>query len=119
MFAPAKKVSYDRISVSIVTFHAYLMIIVGKLARILRGRNGDQHLDLYHRTQRLTGPENKDLDRERQKGRWHRARIPRQPRRVGNGFQRWEGVCSYLSRNGRTVSKSGSVFEVTNDWICD
>jgi len=41
-------IQYDlhHISIYILTFHAHLMIIVSKLARILRGRNGDQHLDI-------------------------------------------------------------------------
>ena len=83
-------IRYDlhHISIYILTFHVHLMIIVSKLARILRGRNGDQHLDIYHCTQHLTTLESKDLDRESQVGQWHRACIPRQPRRVSDGFQR-------------------------------
>ena len=39
------------------------MIIVSKLARILRGRNGDQHLDNCYCTQHLTALESENLDR--------------------------------------------------------
>ena len=118
VFAPAKKVFHNHIPIFIFAFYAYMMILVSKLAGTLRGSNGDQHLDIYHCTQRFTGPENENLGCKGQEGGRHRARIPRQPRRVGDGIQRRQGVRSYLSRKGRSLSISGSVFALI-DLICD
>ena len=87
-------IRYDlqHISTYILTFHAYLMPIVSKLARILRERNGDQHLPLYS-TPHSTG--------KRRPGPW--SVYPPQPRRVSDGFQRGQQVCSFLSRDRKSV----------------